>query len=188
MPLVFPKLLLPGLIPCDNYYIMPRIHWGVGAPVFELNYIPIWISTYCKIIEIGFVVSTLSATNRAKVGIYEYDIETGNPTNLIKAGDSEILFSATGYKFTTIDVSLDSGVYYIGYVVKDITGSIIRGLDAVDPILINKNPTDLQKNLGKVSSTVPIYVNEMSLIAPGPFNEFTIGLIKPNPILKVRSI
>ena len=79
--LQFPKLLLPGLIPCDNYYLMPATSGTGAAPAIQLNYIPIWISTYCKVIEIGFNVTTLSATNKAKVGIYEYDISS-DPTTI----------------------------------------------------------------------------------------------------------
>lgn len=188
--LQFPKLLLPGLIPCDNYYLMPGTAAAGAAPAIQLNYIPIWISSYCKVIEIGFNVTTLSATNKAKVGIYEYDLKTSDPTNLLVAGAAEIIFSATGYRFITINISLDPGIYYIGYVIKDGTGQIRPMASIVDYHIPNKllSGATFARTMGKRSLAAFVYGNEMSSIAPGPFLEFVIGNGVPNPILRVRTV
>lgn len=182
-----------GIIPSDNHFITPFRVSNVDTSVLTVNtdrlfYIPIRIPIACRIIEMGVNVGQVaSASQKMVMGIYDFDIITGNPINLLAQAIGEIeLSSGTGYLSIPIELDLDPGIYYIVYNLKTTAGTralFKTGSVLSDPILPFLSPTALAYTTHKFSTL--IYNPTLPTIAPAPTSEST-SLAIPNPILKTR--
>ncbi len=99
-------------------YLTPIIN-GISTIVLSSNVlymVPIWVTenrTFTSI-AIGYVSSGITS-GLAELGIYKANRFTGQPTQLIVDAGS-VSVSTTGTKSTTINVNLNSGMYYLALV------------------------------------------------------------------------
>jgi len=133
----FNKTLHSGVIPINNSYISPGRNVSSSAVITgnTLFYAPIRISTYCRIIEMGVDVTSIATfAQKMVIGIYEFDILTGDPSTLIgQTSEIDLGTVGVGLKSQPIALDLDPGVYYIVSHCED--GSVratLRTFSAVD--------------------------------------------------------
>lgn len=192
--IIFPQLSpIGGMVPFDNHFITPfspsNVEADPGISANRLYCIPIRIPIACKVIELGVNVSAIANfAQKMVMGIYDFDLKTGNPINLLAQAIGEIaLNSGTGYKSIPIDLSLDPGIFYIIY--NTSSGGIVaqfkQPFALVDPILPFLLPTVTAYTTHK---TVNLTYNAiLPIVAPTPTVEST-SLVIATPIMKVRTI
>jgi hypothetical protein len=91
---------------------------AVGTVTISANRLylhPVWVPYRKAFTTLACVVSTLTAGN-ARMGVFNSNQQTGQPTTLVAEGAAAIDTSTTGTKTATISQTLNPGMYYLAYI------------------------------------------------------------------------
>lgn len=147
-----------------DYFTTPHVSRSAGSAATNVvNLIPIWIPSRLTLDRIGCEVTTLDASAVIRLGIYNHSFTTQRPDGLVFDAGT-VSGGAAAVVETTINQTLDAGLYYLAAAVQGTVSTLqVRRIASIAYCLPGASGT-------AYGATVPVIYSQSSISGALPVN------------------